>query len=175
MPCTLADRWRILGCYECSRRRIDCDREEPSCQKCRSKKIQCSGLGIRYRFNHGVASRGKLTGKMLPVLDVHEPQDPCASKGKAAPAAAQNRNGDGGGGRAETETETESESDSDSSVCRSYTAPSIPRLSRKDSSSKDLLETDYTSLIGVGLDHIDGGTRFFLQYCESPMCSSSIG
>lgn len=54
-----------LGCYECSQRRIHCDRGQPECQKCISKGVKCSGLGIRHRFNKGVASRGKWAGKVM--------------------------------------------------------------------------------------------------------------
>ncbi|KAK2677749.1 Carnosine N-methyltransferase [Fusarium oxysporum f. sp. vasinfectum] len=56
-------------CYQCSRRRIDCDRREPTCGKCSAKGIKCSGLGLRYRFNDGIAARGKFVGKSLPVVD----------------------------------------------------------------------------------------------------------
>lgn len=56
-----------LGCYQCSRRRIDCDRQQPTCQKCAKKGLACSGLGIRYRFNGSIASRGKLVGKTVPT------------------------------------------------------------------------------------------------------------
>lgn len=58
---------RRLGCYQCSRRRIDCDRQHPICQKCKTKGLECSGLGIRYRFNSGLASRGKLVGETIPT------------------------------------------------------------------------------------------------------------
>ncbi|KAH8817330.1 hypothetical protein F5884DRAFT_779084 [Xylogone sp. PMI_703] len=44
---------RNNGCYECSRRRIKCDKTEPECLKCAKKGIQCSGQGIRYRFSTG--------------------------------------------------------------------------------------------------------------------------
>ncbi|OGM51231.1 hypothetical protein ABOM_000060 [Aspergillus bombycis] len=44
---------KVKGCYECSQRRIHCDRAEPICGKCVSRGIPCSGLGIRYRFNDG--------------------------------------------------------------------------------------------------------------------------
>ena len=45
------------GCCECSHRRIDCDRTEPSCKKCSSKGIECSGFGtgIKYKFRDGFA------------------------------------------------------------------------------------------------------------------------
>lgn len=38
------------GCYPCSRRRIHCDRTEPSCKKCDSRGLACTGLGLRVRF-----------------------------------------------------------------------------------------------------------------------------
>ncbi|KAF9887403.1 hypothetical protein FE257_010258 [Aspergillus nanangensis] len=56
---------RVKGCYECSQRRISCDRTQPQCEKCVQKGLQCSGLGVRYRFNNGVAARGKLAGKTV--------------------------------------------------------------------------------------------------------------
>jgi hypothetical protein len=40
----------------------------------------------------------------------------------------------------------------------------VPSLSQEHVSSGKLVESDYASLIEVGLDHIDAGTRFFLQY-----------
>lgn len=59
---TASDVWtessyRCPGCYQCSQRRIHCDRNMPECQKCLSKGIVCSGLGIRYRFIGDVASK----------------------------------------------------------------------------------------------------------------------
>ncbi|KAE8314057.1 hypothetical protein BDV41DRAFT_242477 [Aspergillus transmontanensis] len=47
------------GCYECSQRRIHCDRVQPCCGKCASRGIPCSGLGVRYRFRDG-GSQGKI-------------------------------------------------------------------------------------------------------------------
>ncbi|CAG8150661.1 unnamed protein product [Penicillium salamii] len=60
--------WHCAGCHNCSQRRINCDRNSP-CQKCIKKGIECWGLGVRYRFSNGVASRGKLAGKTIPVTD----------------------------------------------------------------------------------------------------------
>jgi len=51
------------------KRRIVCDRTEPECSKCLKKSLTCPGLGIRYRFNDGMASRGKLRGRTYEVLD----------------------------------------------------------------------------------------------------------
>ncbi|KAF7561537.1 hypothetical protein G7046_g2605 [Stylonectria norvegica] len=59
---------KTKGCYECSQRRIHCDRTGPQCLKCASKGLKCSGLGIRHRFNDGVASRGKWAGKAMETI-----------------------------------------------------------------------------------------------------------
>lgn len=56
---------KTKGCHECSQRRIHCDRAEPECKKCMQKGLKCSGLGIRHRFNDGVAARGKWVGKTM--------------------------------------------------------------------------------------------------------------
>ncbi|OJJ99590.1 hypothetical protein ASPACDRAFT_1856184 [Aspergillus aculeatus ATCC 16872] len=49
---------KIKGCYECSQRRIHCDRKEPACGKCTAKGISCSGLGMRFRFRDASKRRG---------------------------------------------------------------------------------------------------------------------
>lgn len=53
------------GCFQCSRRRIVCDKTEPSCLKCAKKGIECSGLG-RIRFAEGVARRGRFKDCKVP-------------------------------------------------------------------------------------------------------------
>ncbi|KAH8714390.1 hypothetical protein BGZ61DRAFT_417610 [Ilyonectria robusta] len=69
-----AYRPKIKGCYECSQRRISCDRATPQCQKCASRGIECSGLGIRHRFNNGIAARGKWAGKTAPCVEEQVPR-----------------------------------------------------------------------------------------------------
>ncbi|KAI6763886.1 hypothetical protein HG530_007675 [Fusarium avenaceum] len=64
---------KTKGCHECSKRRIHCDRTEPSCNKCTSRGLTCSGLGIRHRFNKGVAARGKWAGRT--IQSVYEEQE----------------------------------------------------------------------------------------------------
>ena len=49
----------MLGCYECSQRRINCDRGEPDCAKCVSKGFACSGIGPKYRFRNGLVAKRK--------------------------------------------------------------------------------------------------------------------
>ncbi|KAF4433775.1 Zn(2)-Cys(6) zinc finger domain [Fusarium acutatum] len=55
------------NCKTCVRRRIKCDRTVPSCLKCCSRGLDCPGYGLRLRWDQGVASRGKLTGKSVPL------------------------------------------------------------------------------------------------------------
>lgn len=74
-----AYRPKIKGCYECSQRRISCDRATPQCQKCASRGIECSGLGIRHRFNNGIAARGKWAGKTAPCVDEYGARSHLAS------------------------------------------------------------------------------------------------
>ncbi|EXJ58423.1 hypothetical protein A1O7_05848 [Cladophialophora yegresii CBS 114405] len=56
-------------CRTCNRRRIRCDRSLPTCKKCALKELTCPGYGLRIQFGQGVASRGKLTGKALPIIE----------------------------------------------------------------------------------------------------------
>lgn len=52
---TIADKYG--GCYQCSQRRINCDRQEPVCGKCAASNIKCGGLSPkRIRFVEDVAA-----------------------------------------------------------------------------------------------------------------------
>ncbi|PYI19544.1 hypothetical protein BO99DRAFT_422278 [Aspergillus violaceofuscus CBS 115571] len=77
---------KTRGCFQCTKRRIVCDRAEPTCQKCLKKGIECSGLG-RFRFGNGVATRGKLKGSSIPVLNV----DPVSVYKQSVPIVSQIR------------------------------------------------------------------------------------
>jgi hypothetical protein len=61
-------RKKERGCFQCSRRRVVCDRTEPSCLKCAKKGIECSGLS-RIRFAEGVARRGRLKNCRIPKTE----------------------------------------------------------------------------------------------------------
>ncbi|KAI1394413.1 uncharacterized protein F4822DRAFT_388116, partial [Hypoxylon trugodes] len=51
---------KAKGCYECSQRRIHCDRGEPNCDKCVSRGLECSGItGKRHRFRNGYTPKRK--------------------------------------------------------------------------------------------------------------------
>ncbi|KAI1039155.1 hypothetical protein LB505_007554 [Fusarium chuoi] len=69
----LLSQWgltELSGCYQCSRRRIDCDRTEPTCGKCSAKGIKCSGLGLRYRFNDGIAALSNNIAQLIAVINM---------------------------------------------------------------------------------------------------------
>ncbi|KAK5274038.1 hypothetical protein LTR96_000638 [Exophiala xenobiotica] len=58
----------MKDCRTCNRRRIKCDRSLETCRKCALKGLPCPGYGLRIRWDQGIASRGKLAGKVLPIL-----------------------------------------------------------------------------------------------------------
>ncbi|KAI9930553.1 hypothetical protein ASPWEDRAFT_27073 [Aspergillus wentii DTO 134E9] len=60
-------------CPRCQRRRIKCDRGLPGCKKCAKRSLECPGYGLRYKWVQGVASRGKLQGKSIPVRNETTP------------------------------------------------------------------------------------------------------
>ncbi|EEU37233.1 uncharacterized protein NECHADRAFT_37047 [Fusarium vanettenii 77-13-4] len=54
------------ACKGCRRRGRKCDRTLPACLSCRRRGVECEGYITRWP---GVASRGKLAGKSIPVCD----------------------------------------------------------------------------------------------------------
>ncbi|KAL5046727.1 hypothetical protein BDW71DRAFT_181697 [Aspergillus fruticulosus] len=73
------------GCFQCTKRRIVCDRGEPTCHKCKKKGIECSGPG-RFRFFAGSAIRGLSQRDPVPVTPpepFQRPQSNCS--GRQAP------------------------------------------------------------------------------------------
>ncbi|RMJ15195.1 hypothetical protein CDV36_005097 [Fusarium kuroshium] len=126
-------RPKVRGCYQCSRRRIDCDRQEPTCGKCASKGITCSGLGLRYRFNDGIAARGRFVGKTVPVVEPSSKDKNSKEKEKEKKLVDEEPVAEEGQEESNTATEV-----------------AVQR------------ETPFQ--LDLGLDHIDGKTRFSLQY-----------
>lgn len=57
------------SCWTCRRRRVKCDRGVPNCQRCLISEEDCQGYSATkpLRWTNGVASRGKLMGKSLPL------------------------------------------------------------------------------------------------------------
>jgi hypothetical protein len=57
-----------IGCYECCKRRLKCDKTEPQCLKCQKKGISCSGQGLRCRFSsHMAVGPTPATAKPQPL------------------------------------------------------------------------------------------------------------
>ncbi|RSL60271.1 hypothetical protein CEP53_005495 [Fusarium sp. AF-6] len=57
------------ACHNCRYSRLRCDRSVPACRKCTNTGKECLGYGKLYRWAGAVASRGKLAGNKLPVLN----------------------------------------------------------------------------------------------------------
>ncbi|CAJ0551264.1 Ff.00g111940.m01.CDS01 [Fusarium sp. VM40] len=143
-------RPKVRGCYQCSRRRIDCDREEPACGKCCAKGIKCSGLGLRYRFNDGIAARGRFVGKTLPIVDgvaskvSNELEPTCSAvvKGK--------RNDPFRASGYETQKQVTVEAN---------------EPTEEDRQTKELVIPNHEQIfVHWGLDHVDSKSRFCLGY-----------
>ncbi|KAE8138913.1 fungal-specific transcription factor domain-containing protein [Aspergillus pseudotamarii] len=54
-------------CSNCQRRRLKCDRVRPACRKCGKRCLKCPGYGVQLKWDQGVASRGNLMGRSLPM------------------------------------------------------------------------------------------------------------
>lgn len=63
-----------LECRTCNRRRIHCDGTLPTCLKCAKKGFQCPGYERKLRWANGVAVRGHLRGRQLPVSKPEDEQ-----------------------------------------------------------------------------------------------------
>ncbi|KAF2489033.1 hypothetical protein BU16DRAFT_496889, partial [Lophium mytilinum] len=50
------------ACHNCRRRRLKCDRSLPQCLKCIKRGQECLGYQRLFRWDQGVASRGKMAG-----------------------------------------------------------------------------------------------------------------
>lgn len=142
----------FVGCYQCSRRRIDCDRQEPECVKCVTKGIKCSGLGLRYRFNDGIAARGKFVGKTFPVVDI--PVTQSSKQDDATTAISKHQ-------RDDPFRESGYERIAKSSV-------PTDEIADDTTETTTLVVPDNRPIsIHWGLDHVDPKSRFCLGYCMS--------
>lgn len=150
----LLSQWgltELSGCYQCSRRRIDCDRTEPTCGKCSAKGIKCSGLGLRYRFNDGIAARGKFVGKSLPIIDGVEANT--AETASASVSSCKRQNDPFRASGYETVEQYPVE---------------IDNTTEEEHGIQDLVVSSHVPIsIDWGLDHVDPKSRFCLGYCKS--------
>ncbi|KAF7530590.1 hypothetical protein PCG10_000099 [Penicillium crustosum] len=67
-------------CFACSKRGARCDRRRPYCSQCLDLGRECSGYKTTLTWGVGVASRGKLRGQKLPVMDSEEKSKENAAK-----------------------------------------------------------------------------------------------
>ena len=64
--CSMADGNKHgTACRTCRRRGRRCDKTLPACKACDQRRVQCEGYVTRWP---GVAARGKLAGKTVPVV-----------------------------------------------------------------------------------------------------------
>ncbi|KAJ5909137.1 hypothetical protein N7495_001819 [Penicillium taxi] len=56
-------------CFTCAKRGTKCDRRRPYCSQCLDLGHECSGYKTTLTWGMGVASRGKLRGQKLPVME----------------------------------------------------------------------------------------------------------
>ena len=59
------------ACHNCRRRRLKCDRVLPQCLKCIKRGQECLGYQNLFRWERGVASRGKMAGRTFGELTKH--------------------------------------------------------------------------------------------------------
>ncbi|KAF2716177.1 hypothetical protein K431DRAFT_289638 [Polychaeton citri CBS 116435] len=62
-------------CHNCRRQRRKCDRTLPTCHKCLQRGQECLGYGNFLRWEQGLASRGRMTGKTFPAIVDKEVQE----------------------------------------------------------------------------------------------------
>jgi hypothetical protein len=60
-PASLRQR-SMTRCHNCRRQRLKCDQTQPQCRKCSNRGEQCLGYGQLFRWETGIASRGKMAG-----------------------------------------------------------------------------------------------------------------
>jgi hypothetical protein len=61
-----AASYHATACIGCRRRGRKCDRKLPTCLSCEKRGVSCEGYVTKWP---GVAARGKLAGKSIPVVD----------------------------------------------------------------------------------------------------------
>ena len=53
----------LQPCHNCRRKQLKCDRSIPQCLKCTQRGQECLGYQCLFRWEQGVASRGRMAGK----------------------------------------------------------------------------------------------------------------
>ncbi|KAF5716079.1 trehalase [Fusarium mundagurra] len=107
-----------------------------------------SGLGLRYRFNDGIAARGKFVGKSLPIIDGVETHS--AKTASASVSSCKRQNDPFRASGYETVEQYPVE---------------IDTTAEEEHEIKDLVVSNQVPIsIDWGLDHVDPKSRFCLGY-----------
>lgn len=87
-----------VPCWTCRRRRVLCDRAQPTCTKCHQSGRECLGYRKPLVWNKGVASRGKMMGKDFEAANVAQVKEVNDSKKlrELPPSGPQKANGNPG-------------------------------------------------------------------------------
>ncbi len=90
-------RHEAIACHNCRRRRLKCDRSLPQCLKCIKRGQECLGYQRLFRWEQGVASRGKMAGitfeEITKARARHQnssPQLPCPASLSRQPFSRRN-------------------------------------------------------------------------------------
>ena len=75
-------------CFACSKRGARCDRRRPYCSQCLDLGRECSGYKTTLTWGVGVASRGKLRGQKLPVMESDEQVQATSAKSPPKPSSS---------------------------------------------------------------------------------------
>jgi hypothetical protein len=75
-------------CFACSKRGARCDRRRPYCSQCLDLGRECSGYKTTLTWGVGVASRGKLRGQKLPVMESDEQVRAKSAKSPPKPSSS---------------------------------------------------------------------------------------
>ncbi|KAI9722065.1 MAG: hypothetical protein M1812_002025 [Candelaria pacifica] len=81
-------------CFACRKRQKKCDRRRPFCTVCLDQGKECSGYKQTLTWGIGVASRGKLRGSALPVVNKTESSSNTPHMPTKAPRSGSKDQGD---------------------------------------------------------------------------------
>jgi hypothetical protein len=78
---------RPEACHNCRRQRLKCDRSLPQCLKCIKRGQECLGYQRLFRWEQGVASRGKMAGMTFEEMTKDRARLKNSSRQLACPAS----------------------------------------------------------------------------------------
>jgi hypothetical protein len=154
------------------KRRIICDRTEPHCLKCHKKGLECTGIGIRYRFNDGIASRGQFKGKNRPLPGKQTRLRKEDGTPEVIPPAPKQLIWVGEGSSAYPHKETDEGLqvglDSLDTAC-----PNVEDVGNSSSETFELMSSEDTTVESTlvlyqPIEQLDAKTRFLFSHCNSP-------